>query len=240
MTDHERKIADTEDYYARLKEMAEGNAQLQGQIETEKNLQLDQLREQQIAKQVVAQSQKVSYFAQLGGQMVDTIEMVAKASGASEAEMKKIRIASVVMNNAMAHAGAAASIWSTMDGSGWQAKLAQSIAVSAMLFTQMGAQIAMINKGYEFGGIVKGQSASGDKTAINVNDGEMVVTTAQQAGLWNALQGLSNGAQQVGRSVTNYITIAGNATTETVDYLIERLRVQDTYNRRYQIGGGVA
>jgi hypothetical protein len=175
----------------------------------------------------------------MGSQLMDTVAMVAKASGASEEEMKKIRLYTIMANNAMAHAGAAASIWSTPGGT-WQEKLAESIAISAMLFTQLGAQIAIVNKGYEFGGVVKGQSRSGDKTAINVNDGEMVVTTAQQAGLWNALQGLNNGVQTASRAVTNIINIAGNATTETVDYLIERLRVQDTYNRRYQIGGGVA
>jgi hypothetical protein len=182
--------------------------------------------------------QKATHFAQLGGQLVNTIEMVAKASGASEAEMKKLRVASVVMNTMMAMGASSASIWSTMGGT-WQEKLAENIAIHAMQLTQMGAQIASINKGYEFGGVVNGQSASGDKTAINVNDGEMVVTTAQQAGLWNALQGMKDGVQTASRAVTNIINIAGNATTETVDYLIERLRNENTMSSRYGLAGGV-
>ena len=63
----------------------------------------------------------------------------------SDAEsQKKAAKKSLLINAAMAHGGAAASIWT---GPGlWPEKLAESIVVSANLFTMQGIQLAAINK----------------------------------------------------------------------------------------------
>lgn len=76
--------------------------------------------------------------------ILSLIEDEANAMAKSEEDKKKAARKSVLINAAMAHGGAAASIW-TGAGS-WQQKLAESIAVSAQLFAMQGTQLAAINR----------------------------------------------------------------------------------------------
>lgn len=52
--------------------------------------------------------------------------------------------------------------------------------------------------GFNSGGIVGGSSHSGDRVLARVNSGEMILTTAQQSGLWNAIKNGRYGGGQGG------------------------------------------
>ena len=59
------------------------------------------------------------------------------------------------------------------------------------------AMIAAVKQAAAFatGGVVGGNSFTGDRNLIRVNSGEMILNRSQQANLWNAINGGVGGGQ---------------------------------------------
>ncbi len=84
--------------------------------------------------------------------------------------------------------------------------IAMASLVGAMGAAQLGTAMAQKPQAPSFasGGIVPGNSWSGDRVAANVNSGEMILTRAQQADLWRTISGgLGTGGWNV--AVNNYM-----------------------------------
>lgn len=90
--------------------------------------------------------------------------------------------------------------------------------IGAMGAVQIGLIASQLSK-FAQGGIVGGNSTSGDNNLIRANSGEMVLTQSQQAQLFKMANGYNSGNMSVDMSVN----IQGNASTETVN-AIERSR----------------
>ena len=127
-----------------------------------------------------------------GKTMAEGLVSAIKLAKESNKKTKEDALKMAVLQGAIAHAGAAASIWSTLGGT-WQEKLAESIAVSAALFTAQAVEIASINKqNFATGGIVQGAS-SGDNVSVKANGGEMFLTKTMQQNLLTMAQGQGGG-----------------------------------------------
>lgn len=83
------------------------------------------------------------------------------------------------------------------------------------------ANIASQNPGFEAGGIVPGQSLTGDKTQANVNSREMIITTQQQAGLFDFIKQGSQGGGGGGDTYHFYDTVVDSPAR--IDQLISKL-----------------
>ena len=101
---------------------------------------------------------------------------------------------------------AAGAIASSVDSAsktpvvGWILAIAAAASVLAAL---MGAMSKA--KGFAYGGIVPGNSFSGDKSLIRANSGEMVLTTEQQKELWKFIKNGSQGNESSGGSQVEFV-----------------------------------
>lgn len=84
--------------------------------------------------------------------------------------------------NAAEAASSAAAQNSSLGPWGWIAGIAAAVAIAATLFALIGQA-----KGFATGGIVGGNSNSGDKIIARVNSGEMILNKRQQSNLFNLL-----------------------------------------------------
>ena len=71
-----------------------------------------------------------------------------------------------------------------------------------MVAAAIAAARSNTGKKYATGGIVGGNSYTGDRVTANVNSGEMILTKSQQARLFR----LANGGQEGGRSVEFHVS----------------------------------
>lgn len=98
---------------------------------------------------------------------------------------------------------------------------------------QLGVALAQKPKPPSFatGGIVPGNSWTGDKVQANVNSGEMILTRAQQADLWNTLNGKGEGGGY-NVSVNNYMGGRAKVNTKqekgglTIEVLDQHINLQ--------------
>ena len=117
------------------------------------------------------------------------------------------------------------------------AGIAMAGLVGAMTAAQMGVAIANKPKAPSFaeGGIVPGNSWTGDNVQANVNSGEMILTRAQQADLWKRLNSGRSGWGNV--AVNNYMGRDASIRTRrnegglTIDVLDAHI------NRQMALGG---
>lgn len=78
------------------------------------------------------------------------------------------------------------------------------VAFGALAMAQLASMVAQVHSltGFASGGIVGGNSYSGDRQLVRVNSGEMILTGQQQANLFNLLNSsLLPGASGVGGDV---------------------------------------
>lgn len=125
------------------------------------------------------------------------------------------------------------------------------IISGALVAAAGGVQIASIiaNKptppSFSTGGIVGGSSYSGDNVAANLNSREMVMNMNQQKGLWDFINGGSNGQGggvniEVNNSAANIATAQPKLTKDKIEILIDA-RVNDSMKKgRYDQSLNVA
>lgn len=193
------RIAKQEEVDKQSLAIDEKNAEMDTQLlidkvarEKEASDAIKKIKEDEDKFEEVLYNSKRNMMLSLANTMNDTIVKGMKLSKENAKQTKADAIGMAIMQNAMAQAGAAASIWSTMGGS-WQEKLAESIAISATLFASLGVEIATINKQkFATGGIVQGAS-SGDRMNVGVNGGEMILTQSMQSNLLQMARGQGGG-----------------------------------------------
>ena len=112
--------------------------------------------------------------------------------------------------------------------------------VAAAGAVQIGSIIASkpIPPSFSTGGIVGGSSYQGDNIATNLNSREMVMNMSQQKGLWDFINGGSNGRGAmpqivINNSASNIATAQPNLTRDKIEIMIDA-RVNDSLkNGRY-------
>ena len=112
--------------------------------------------------------------------------------------------------------------------------------VAAAGAVQIGSIIASkpIPPSFSTGGIVGGSSYQGDNIATNLNSREMVMNMSQQKGLWDFINGGSNGRGAmpqivISNSASNIATAQPNLTRDKIEIMIDA-RVNDSLkNGRY-------
>lgn len=101
---------------------------------------------------------------------------------------KENAIKNAIINSMIAQGGAAASIW-TGGGTPYE-KIAETIATAIALNAALAVQVATISKqNFASGGIVGGNSLTGDRVPVNVNSREMILNMEQQKQLFNMANG---------------------------------------------------
>lgn len=113
--------------------------------------------------------------------MGSSLQQLGSDSGAAKAGMIMSALGQIVLSYATAMASAAKT--------GWISWLAFGLTGAAQL-----ASIVATIKGFATGGIVGGNSTTGDKVPIRVNSGEMVLNKGQQARLFAMANGQMNPA----------------------------------------------
>ena len=84
----------------------------------------------------------------------------------------------------------------------WIEAIAAVASLGAVVAAAIAAARSNTGKKYATGGIVGGNSYTGDRVTANVNSGEMILTKSQQARLFR----LANGGQEGGRSVEFHVS----------------------------------
>ncbi|MBQ5998041.1 MAG: hypothetical protein IJL70_01050 [Treponema sp.] len=142
-------------------------------------------------------------------------------------------------------ANAAASIASTLaqeSGPAW-VKIAMAATVGTMAAAQLATALANkpVAPSFATGGIVGGNSYSGDRVQANVNSGEMILNSAQQLALWKAATGQSanNGLKvdiknYVGQDTNVNAQLDGDTLKIVIDRIVQSSLNDGTYNRSLQ------
>ena len=98
---------------------------------------------------------------------------------------------------------------------------------------------------FSTGGIIAGSSTHGDNIAANLNSREMVMNMGQQKGLWDFINGSSNGGAGgtnivINNSASNLVTAKPQITKDKIELLIDA-RVNDSLkNGRYNTNLNIA
>lgn len=109
-------------------------------------------------------------------------------------EKKNMMTVLAIMEGASSVVTAVRSGWES-GGGNYYLGAALAIAGGVLAASQTVAQIATIQgSNFAYGGIVPGNSYSGDKVPINVNSAEMVLNRSQQAQLFNMANGKGQGS----------------------------------------------
>ena len=213
----EAKLKEMRDQQALMKEQAQGKL-LGGSVSTEgikmgsfafdgeslqKNLDyvLDQIKVKPIVVPLETTKNNVEGIKEAAKATAKVVGTIGNAFNAIEDPAAKVAgtVAQAIANIALAYSDA---LGKTV---GEKFNIWSFIAASAAAMVSMGTTIASIHQatGYAQGGIVKGNSYSGDNVGglvdgsqlVGLNAGELVLTKAQQSNLANSLQG--NGGNTV-------------------------------------------
>jgi len=140
-----------------------------------------------------------------------------KLRKASFEKKKKYDIAQALINGASGVAGA----WASAMQLPFPANIIEGAAMSALLTGVTVAQVASIkSQNFANGGIVSGDSFSGDRVQANVNSGEMILNQNQMSTLFNKIDTNNLGGQAGVFSPTlntGDIIIQGNADQTTIE-----------------------
>lgn len=196
-------------------------------------------------------SQTVSIMQDAASLMLDTVRWQSEAEQAEiELKYRKGEISEEEYNEAIAESKKKAAKeqykiqmwqWSASIlqataniAQGVAASLAQGMpmgAISAALVAAAGAvQIASIvaskptPPSFASGGIVPGNSYSGDRVQANVNSGEMILNAAQQRSLWEAANGRGAGGGTnivINNSASNIVSAKPEITEDKIKILID-------------------
>ena len=135
-------------------------------------------------------------------------------------EQKKAFIRNKLFAIAQANINGASAFMSALSATGnYYVNIALAIATAALTAVQIGIIAAQT---FSKGGIVGGNSLTGDNVPVKVNSREMILTQQQQANLFALANGKS--AYSKPTSVSINTTINGNVDEATLDKLDERDR----------------
>jgi len=147
----------------------------------------------------------------MAGDIASQIEQIAQKSGkgakAAFYAARAISIAQAIVYTELA------AIRALAEG-GAIAGIPLSTAIRALGYTSVGLMTATTIAGYEDGGIIPGNSFSGDRVPARVNSGEMILNYGQQKKLFDMANG--KGSAGGGGNVTLIVNNQGTATEATV------------------------
>ncbi len=154
-------------------------------------------------RELKARQEMTAAIATAGGAILDLASTVAESSEENVRLQKAIALGQIAFSTAISIAqaiqGATQSAVATGAGAAFSLPAFVAEMVAIVMSNIAAAYKVISGSGYEQGGIVPGDSYTGDKVAANVNSGEMILTRAQQRRLWE----LANG----GGAGTSYATM---------------------------------
>jgi uncharacterized protein YukE len=125
--------------------------------------------------------QKIRIAQEIAQGSMQTLAMIAEASGASANTKKKIAQGEAIINGALG----ITKIWAEYGSNPVLAGI-----FTAIVAAQTAAQVAIIEKQkFAMGGIVQGAYGPSDSVPISASGGEMVLTRRQQAEMYRSLNG---------------------------------------------------
>lgn len=225
----ERQIALDEALDAKLISEEEHNRRSE-QLQKRHNAAIDALvRSQSVAtraKQFTVYAEVLSMGADMAAQIERIAQQSGKGAKAAFYLAKAIAIAQMIVSTELAAMQSMADPTNpTIFG-----KIAAHTAIRALGYGSVALVAAQAIAGYEDGGIVPGNSMSGDKIPARVNSREMILTTGQQRELWD----MANGGGGSGSNVTVNVINEAGAQIETreregsngkvVDVIVRRVR----------------
>ena len=134
-------------------------------------------------REIISKKDQAAAALEASQKVANDATEAASAATKSAAVVAGLTAEEVAAKGVMAAKSAAAYAGMPFVGVGLAA--GQIAAMEALISSAKA--ISMI-PGFKDGGIIGGSSRSGDKTLIRANAGEMVLTTAHQSGLWNAIK----------------------------------------------------
>ena len=157
---------------------------------------LKEIEEKELKKMMTTAQMAASAVSSIGEAFANIEDPSAKAAGT---------VMQAIASIALGFAQAAAAKDTTASGWGWLAWLAAGAAAMATTISTIHSLT-----GYENGGMVKGNSYSGDNTPIMANAGEIVLTRAMAGNIANQLQGSGSNVHVTGELRGESIYLAVN------------------------------
>jgi len=149
-----------------------------------------------IEKEKISQEMLGDSYLDMTNSLIDASQEGLRISKASANAQKLIAIGQIQMN-------AAVGMMKVWADPGYPAAIPLTIAIGA----QSSAATAVVaSQKFADGGIVAGNSTSGDNVPAMVNSKEIIMNQNQQADLWNFIKGGSNG----GGGSNNTFNFSGN------------------------------
>ena len=157
---------------------------------------LKEIEEKELKKMMTTAQMAASAVSSIGEAFANIEDPSAKAAGT---------VMQAIASIALGFAQAAAAKDTTASGWGWLAWLAAGAAAMATTISTIHSLT-----GYENGGMVKGNSYSGDNTPIMANAGEVVLTRAMAGNIASQLQGSGSNVHVTGELRGESIYLAVN------------------------------
>ena len=172
-------------------------------------------RKELIEKQTKAEIESVvSYYQSAGDSLISIAKHVLNASIKNARARRAILTTMAIADAAAASVKGVRVVWDSAKT--YYEGIAGTIAVLAQVASATIPQIAKIKgSGFQRGGIVPGNDVSGDNVSINANSREMVLTTQQQAELFNIAKGNSTTTTNNNASLQLSFNVPGGITRET-------------------------
>lgn len=151
----------------------------------------------------------------------DAKNQLAKEAEAKQKELYRKQKGWSVANALIAGAEASMNSWVQAMKLGYPANVIVGGIMQGVIAALTASQVALISsQKFATGGIIKGPT-TGDKVTVQANGGEMMLTTGQQARLYQALNGQGTMGQQVTIAGDTYI-VHGNLDKNAADQIIRQ------------------
>lgn len=214
----------TEEYYLAQQQLKQNFTNSQALLDqTASKNELKNKRELILAEETLERSK---YQA-----VADTFGALSSLMSSSNRELFEIGKASAI---ASATINTYLAITKTMASVPYPFNIPLAIAQGVAGFVQV-ANIASTSPSFADGGIVPGNSFTGDNVSANVNSGEMILNRSQQKNLFDVANGASTGGIDYDKMTMSFMK-ALNAAGQTVSVQIDGKEIMNTVRRQLNSG----